>query len=586
MKKLNSRVWKRFLAVGKPFWFSTERWVARGLLLLLIVMLAIYTYTTVAIGKRTGELTSALADKDGNRFWDAILPFVIVLLIAIPINAGYYLVRDKLAIYWRRWMTRQYLGHYFGNRAYYDLTSNPAIDNPDQRIADDISNFTFKSLSFFLIAVNGLMALVGHGMVLWDLSKVTVFALAIYAVVGTLVTTFVFGKPLTGLNFTQLKREADFRFSLIRVRENAESIAFYQGELREAGLVKDRFGEAFRNYNKLLTWQFYLAAFQYANSYVIYVLPYLILAGPILANELEVGRLVQAGFAFTAILAALNLVIDHFDSLSKFTAGIDRLDSFVKTLKSSDPRRQDPNETVIESKEGDEFRLENVTLKTPGGERVLIDDVSLTIEKGSGLVISGPSGCGKSSLLRAIAGLWNAGSGTVVRPKMSEILFLPQRPYMVLGTLRTQLLYPKTELVIPDDELVKMLKTVNLQHLTEKEDGLDAELDWSKVLSIGEQQRLSFARLLLIKPKYAILDEATSALDQANEEMLYEQLEGTDTTLISVTHHPAVLQYHRQVLQLLGEGKWKLEPCGPGTMTKPVLNSGEGILGVVPTAPA
>jgi putative ATP-binding cassette transporter len=258
------------------------------------------------------------------------------------------------------------------------------------------------------------------------------------------------------------------------------------------------------------------------------------------------------------MLGALTVFVDRFESLSAFAAGIERLHTFKKALH--DHARRKPSDEEIRSVEGSELSLENVTLKTPNNGRVLATDVSLAVAARGGLVIVGASGGGKSSLLRAIAGLWRSGAGTIHRPALKDMLFLPQRPYMILGTLRHQLLYPNVETVVADDQLVAVMKQVNLEHLVERCGGFDTELDFAKLLSIGEQQRLTVARVLLGRPQIAVLDEATSALDGENEARLYAELRRTDTTLISVTHHPGLLKYHAQVLELLGEGKWRLQP--------------------------
>jgi len=554
MTRLNRKSWNQFVSLTIPYWVSDQKWTPIGLSSLLVVLLLAYTQFSVIFNQKLGEFTSALAAEDAERFWRNLRIFLLLLIVAVPVNAFYYFVRDKLSICWRRWLTTRLLGDYFSNRAYYHLTGHPTIDNPDQRIADDINTFTQKALSFLLIALNGLMQLVAFSAVLWSLSKILVAFLIGYALMGTIITIVVFGKGLTVLNYLQLKREADFRFSLIRVRENAESIAFYGGEDREKELVLKRFGRAFVNYNKLIGWQLFLSMFQYANSYASYLLPYFVLAPAILAGQLEVGSVVVAGGAFSACLVALNLVIDNFDSLSKFAAGIDRLDSFKKAVTA--PIESNATDT-IQYQVSKDVKLENVTLQIPHGHRVLIDDLSFNLTPGVNLIISGPSGCGKTSLLRAIIGLWNQGAGTIARPSLDELLFLPQRPYLIQGDLRSQLLYPRLDMAVTDDELRHALKLVQLPHLLESASSLSTEADWSKVLSIGEQQRLSFARLFLIRPKFAFLDEATSALDPKNEDHLYRELRKTDTTFISISHHEAVTAFHEVELELIGDGSWR-----------------------------
>ncbi len=556
MKIFRARVWKRFMDIARPFWFGEERWTARGLLLLLVLLLVGYTESSVLFNKQSGELTSALAAKDETRFWHSIYVYVGLLVVAVPLYAFFYYVRDKLAIVWRRWLTQYYLDRYFDHRSFYGLGSDAKIDNPDQRISEDINTFTQRSLNFTSIILGAIIQLIAFTSVLWNISKVLVGFLILYAIVGTAVTTFGFGRPLVLLNFLQLKREADFRFGLVRVRENAEAIAFYRGEKSESAHVKHRFSEVFANFNKLIRCQLNLNLFQYTYSFSTYIIPAAIMAPSVLSGEREVGVVVQAAGAFSAVLAALTVFVDNFDSLSKFIAGIDRLETFrvalAKLTTTPDP------DTRIKTVEAALIALEHVTLKTPNGQRTLVEDVSLRINPGKGLLIMGASGGGKSSVLRAIAGLWDTGSGTVQRPKLDDILFLPQRPYMMLGTLRSQLLYPNLSRDISDDELHEVLKTVNLPLVIERLGGLDAELEWDKVLSLGEQQRIGFARVLLTKPSYVILDEATSALDEQNEESLYRHLADISTTLVSVGHRPTILKYHDQVLEIVGDGAWSL----------------------------
>lgn len=542
------------------------------MLVLLVVLLLGQTASNVLFVEQTGEFTSALAAHDADRFWASIRLSVAILLVAVPIWAFYYYVRDRLGIQWRRWLTGHFLGLYFGNRAYYELNAGGQIDNPDQRIAEDIHTFTQQSLYFLMVALGALIQLVAFTGVLWSISTQLVFFLIVYAIAGNVVTTAVFGRRLIGINFQQLRREADFRFGLVRIRENAEAIALHRGEPRESARAKRIFDAAFANFKRLIRSQFWLNLFQYGFSFVTVLLPSAILAPRVISGELEVGRAVQAAGAFAAVMSAMTVIVDHFEGLSRFVAGVDRLHGFARMLR--DGPQPDagaagtpaavagaPAAAAIQTVPAAYLAFEHLTLQTPGRERTLVRDLSLTVDAGRGLMIVGESGGGKSSLLRAVAGLWHAGSGRILRPRDEQAMFLPQQPYMVLGSLRDQLLYPDCAAGVGDDELVALLARVNLPELVERFGGLDAQLDWAKVLSIGEQQRLAFARVLLAEPRFAMLDESTSALDADNEDMLYRELAASRITPVSVSHRPALLRYHAQVLELPGDGSWRLLPA-------------------------
>ena len=552
----NLQLWKRFWALATPYWRHEEKWRAWGLIALLVILLLGQTRFAVLFNEQTGEFTSALAAQDEDRFWNSIKLCLGLLAAAIPIYAFYFFVRDTLGIYWRRWLTNRFLDSYFANRHFYELNANLAIDNPDQRMAEDISTFTQRSLYFLLIIVSSSLQLVAFSTVLWSISHELVYFLVFYATAGTCIVVFVFGQRLMSLNFNQLRREADFRFSLVRVRENAESIAFYRGEELELGQVKRRFAAAFNNFKRLVRSQFWLNLFQQGYFLLTLVIPSALIADQVLSGEMEVGRAVQAAGAFAAVLGAISMIIENFEGLSRFAAGIDRLDVLAKCLPADaeDERRSD---NTIHSLDAPHLEIEDLTLLTPDSERTLLHKLSLSVKPGESLLIVGESGSGKSSLLRAIAGLWYAGSGTIRRPAPADVLFLPQQPYMLLGSLRSQLLYPNKVLPVSDDDLLAALERVNLPNLAHRVGGLDVELDWPKLLSVGEQQRLAFARLLLTKPRFAILDEATSALDVANETSLYTQLLDSGTTLISVGHRSTILKFHTQVLELDGCTAWR-----------------------------
>jgi putative ATP-binding cassette transporter len=534
------------------------------LLLGVVLFLLAYTGLSVVLNNKRGVLISALSAQDEPRFWQTVTIFLVVLILYAPLLAGYRYLRDRLSLQWRRWLTHRFLDNYFSDRAYYHLnTANTDIDNPDQRIAEDVRSFTQESLTFLLVLVESVLSVIAFSGVLWGISRPLVFFLVLYALVGTVVTTVVFGKPLVRLNFEQLKKEADFRFSLVRIRENAEAIAFYRGEERESQQIQHQFLEVFDNVKRLLIWELNLNVLTNAYEFIPFVLPALVVAPAIFAGEMEVGKVSEAQGAFVRVFFSLNVVVARFQALTTFGAGINRLYTFAEFLEQTEANQTADTpgsltQETIQTVAADRLAVEHLTLETPNHQRTLLENLSVELWSGQGLLVMGPSGCGKSSLLRAIAGLWNVGRGTILRPEADQILFLPQRPYMVMGTLRDQLLYPNTHIQVDDQHLKQVLQQVNLADLDERFGGFEAQRDWTEVLSLGEQQRLTFARLLVNQPKYAILDEATSALDLDNEEKLYQHLQAIGTTFLSVGHRPTLANHHQQVLQLFQDKTWKI----------------------------
>jgi putative ATP-binding cassette transporter len=548
------RLWKRFWEIARLYWFSEEKWKARGVLTLLLVLLFGFTTLNVILNFVGRDFMTALAEKNLPEFNKALLLYLGAFVVATPVSVFYSFIRKKLGINWRLWLTTHFLGKYFANRAYYHVNDDKNIDNPDQRISQDISSFTVTSLGFLSILFFSLVQLISFVGILWTISVTLVLVLVAYAVIGTVVTMF-FGKRLINLNFQQLRREADFRYGLVHIRDNVESIAFYRGEDREKNQVKERLREAIGNLRMLIGWERNLEFFTKGYEYLILVLPIVVMAPLYFSGQIKFGVVTQAESAFVQVLGALSIIVSQFEQLSNFAAGITRLETFATALDQP-VAKATAEAPVIESREDSRLALEHVTLQTPNYQQTLLRDATAEVPPGKGLLIAGASGAGKSSVLRAIAGLWNAGEGHISRPPLKEMLFLPQRPYMVLG----QLLYPHLEQEASDDELRAILEKVNLADLPERVGGFDAEMDWGHLLSLGEQQRLAFARLLLTRPHYAVLDEATSALDVTNEAQLYRQLQGSGTTYVSVGHRPSLLAYHDKVLELRGGGDWRLVP--------------------------
>ncbi|MFQ4141331.1 ABC transporter ATP-binding protein/permease [Chlorogloeopsis sp. ULAP02] len=560
-KRFDYQLWRRFVTLAKPYWFSEQKWKARGLLALLILLALLVNAINVSISFIFRNIDTSLATfpqtGDTTTFWRFIAIYAGLLVIGTPIVVMFSYIQDKLGLFWRDWLTNRFLDKYFQNRAYYKINFNENIDNPDQRISEDIRSFTRTSLSFLLLILTSIVTLVSFTGVLLSISVYLSIALIIYALIGTIVTAWI-GQRLIGINFNQLRKEADFRYGLVHVRDNAESIAFYQGEFQESLQLRQRFLLAIRNFDLLINWQRNLGFFTQSYNYFVSALPYIVIAPIYFAGQTDFGTFTQAAIAFQQIFSALSVVVSQFENLTAFAAGIERMGGLADALEiESKPQ---PGMTTIDTTEDSQLALRHVTLLTPNYERTLVRELSLSLQPGEGLVIVGNSGSGKSSLLRAIAGLWNAGTGQIIRPPLAEMMFLPQRPYMVLGSLRSQLLYPKTNGEISESKMHEVLEQVNLIDLPERVGGFDVELDWSGVLSLGEQQRLAFARLLLNIPNYAILDEATSALDLANEQKLYQQLRTQQATLISVGHRPSLLQYHEYVLELDGNSNWQLVP--------------------------
>ena len=536
-----------------------RRWLHWLMLGVIVLMLLTVNGINAGIGFIARDLTNALVAKQEEGFYRILIIYACCFVVALPIRTAQIFFTLKLGLVWRDWLSRSLIGDYMRNRAYYVLNPNDEqatdLDNPDQRITDDTRSFTSQSLQFTLGIFDALLTFSLNILILWSISLKLTFSLFAYAIVSTTVLVFA-GRRLVKINYDQLRYEADFRYGLVHIRNNAESIAFYSGEEPEQQETARRLGSVVRNFNLLIIWQVIISAMQRSVGYAGVFFPYLVMAGPYFSGDIDYGRFIQAGFAFNMVEGSLLFVVNRIDELAQFTAGVGRLEGFQSKVEQV---RREASPDRITSR--DAIVVRHADLTPPGGEQPILRDLSLSIGEADRLLVVGPSGCGKTSLLRMISGLWAPSRGAVERPATGELLFIPQKPYMLLGSLREQLCYPTDESRFSDDQLRHVLEEVNLATLSARYPDFDVKQDWPRILSLGEQQRLAFGRLLLNAPRFAVLDEATSALDVATEDHLYALLRQRELAVISIGHRPTLKDYHDTVLELSGDGGWRLLPA-------------------------
>jgi len=560
--------WHIFWHLFRGYWNSEHKWKARGLLAFVIGLNFFGVYLLVRLNSWYNEFYNALQQYQVDSFWPLVGEFTGVAMLYIVIAVYAIYLRQAVQIKWRTWLTDKYLSRWLKGQVYYRLqVQNSDTDNPDQRISEDINQFVNLSLQLLIGFLKQLTTLVAFGVVLWNLSGAFTLNLGgqdiviygymfwfsfVYSGIGTVCAHLV-GRKLIGLNFEQQRFEADFRFNMMRVRENSESIAFYGGENAENKGFHERFAKVISNFWQLMK-QTKILNF-YVNGYAqLAVIVPLILAAPqYFAGAIALGGLMQTVSAFGRVQDALSYFVESYDSIAQLAAVVKRLDTFTEHMERAEMVE---NGVRPQTADDTELRVEDLRVQLPDS-RVLLENCSLTLPAGSRLLVTGSSGCGKSTLLRTLAGIWPYGKGKLSLQKNSRLLFLPQKPYLPLGSLRRALYYPGTA-AGSDAALQAVLVKVGLDKFVTRLDEVD---DWSRILSLGEQQRLAFARVLLQKPDWVFLDEATSALDEPREAEVYELLkkELPQMGVVSVGHRSTLYAQHEQELKLAGDGNWQLQ---------------------------
>lgn len=569
---MKSGYWTREFIAGlfhliTPYWNSEEKKSARLYLAGIITLTIAAVYMTLLLNEWFNSFYSALQNYDSGAVYSGLLRFTGLAFAHIAFAVYSYYLQQRLALRWRKWMTKNYLAKWTGQQMYYrlEMFSQGTADNPDQRISEDINLFTARTLSFMSGLLRSATTIVCFIFVLWNLSEVLSFTAAgqeihiygylvwtalAYSVLGTWITHKV-GHRLVSLNYIQQKLEADFRFSMVRLRETAESVAFYNGAAKEEAFLSNRFMTLLRNTLFIIKKQKQLSWLTNSYAQIAIIFPFVVAVPRYLSQNISLGGLMQIANCFGKVQDAMSYFVDVYASLAEWQSCAERLLSFDRHIAAIEKETEEKSGSLVREETPDKLRLTDVTISVPAMDenkrtREIISSASCSIKSGEHVILKGPSGSGKSTLLRTLAGFWPYVKGHISMPAPSEMMFIPQKPYIPMGTSAEAASYP---LETADEEILSpLLVEYGLSHLMEK---TDTEADWSHILSLGEQQKLAFVRVFLRKPKWVFLDEATSAMDEETEEKMYRLLTALPgTTVISIGHRSTLDKWHDRVLRI------------------------------------
>ncbi|HEY2210323.1 MAG TPA: ABC transporter ATP-binding protein/permease [Bradyrhizobium sp.] len=558
-------VWR----IAAPYFRSEDKLAGRALLAAVISIELSLVLINVLLNQWNNRFYNALQEKNWEGFVREIGIFSLLATFYIALSVYQLYLNQWLQIRWRRWMTSTYLGEWLHNANHYRMQlQGDAADNPDQRITDDVKLFVDQTLNIGVGLLSAVVTLASFVVILWGLSAASplhifgrefaipgylVWGALIYAIFGTALTQWI-GSPLVNLDFRQQRFEADFRFNLVRVRENSEQIALLQGESAERQRLSERFGRVVDNWYAIMQRTKRLSAFTNSYSQAAVIFPYILVAPAYFADKIQLGGMMQTASAFSSVQQALSFFVSTYRTLAEWRAVVARLDGFEMAIASAASLANKADSIdVVSSTGSDKIRLEQLLVRLPNGTPLVAAD-SFSIRGNERILVTGPSGAGKSTLFRAIAGVWPFGSGSIAIPAKAKLMMLPQRPYFPVGLLKTAIVYPAEERAFSSDCVSDVLISVGLPQLASQ---LEEEAHWNRMLSLGEQQRLGLARALLHAPQYLFLDEATASLDEASEAALYRLLEEKlpATTIVSIGHRSTLEAFHQRNVALTRDGK-------------------------------